>query len=707
MVTPASINSLSAEKRLCICTLLVLSLAAVLSTSPAQAHMATLSDREMVRYSQHVIVATVQGKKTHWNDKRTLILTDYLLAIEDRIKGNAPALTTVSVAGGTLDGETHDTCLSMHLRTGEKYLLFIENLEKVQLSPFTGAWQGVFRESKGTGTHRYVAGGASSSSLLTSGAVRIEFADFVDAVKGLVRQVENDPGPQPADARSAIVPKLPFKVYDPSAGLPQGRISEPLPHPVPSAPVAEGIEPGIIGSAHFPMPHLGRGGKSLVTGEYNFIGRALAPVVFNPLPPGFSWAPRDQAMMAYWNVYASNLFRVYTSSGTWAFGNNIFDITGFPDNAAMRSQFNTDWNSGALGITFVRGNAPIVEADIALNPYVLWTLDNELATRSGSNVHSFDHTMLHELGHAWGLAHPWETQDVWWDSVMNYAPQEYRLVTLTMDDANAVRAMFPGTSLHDGLISAYITQDAPGSSSPTYIASYPSSSNLEAGASFTMGWVKIENLGTDNLNNPSVDVYLTPQRLNFDGAIHLKTITYPLDVPPFYAWALDLGSINIPSTTPPGTYYVALFLRDSTDQLLYNNGAWTNSGATITVSSNDPGGAVLTSEYFPGFRFRVQITTPQGQIISGTKEASCIAETLCVSGSIPGRSEVFIRIVGPRPNGYLWPTLVKFTTSTVEIWVEQVNTGVTKYYLLEGATQDSNELPGLFDRTGFLPQSGR
>lgn len=83
------------------------------------------------------------------------------------------------------------------------------------------------------------------------------------------------------------------------------------------------------------------------------------------------------------------------------------------------------------------------------------------------------------------------------------------------------------------------------------------------------------------------------------------------------------------------------------------------------------------------------------------QEAVCIEETLCLSAALPGRSEVFLRIVGPKPNGRLWPTFVKFTTSTVEVWIEQVSTGEAKYYRIEGAAPGRDDLTGLFDREEF------
>jgi len=116
-----------------------------------------------------------------------------------------------------------------------------------------------------------------------------------------------------------------------------------------------------------------------------------------------------------------------------------------------------------------------------------------------------------------------------------------------------------------------------------------------------------------------------------------------------------------------------------------------------------PDGPPLLSDQLPGFAVKVRITPTSGEPFPGRAESACIPETLCVSGAVPGRSEVFVRVVGPKPNGKLWPTLVKFSTSTVETWIEQLSTGIVRYYRLDGASPGSSELPGLFDREGFPP----
>ena len=103
---------------------------------------------------------------------------------------------------------------------------------------------------------------------------------------------------------------------------------------------------------------------------------------------------------------------------------------------------------------------------------------------------------------------------------------------------------------------------------------------------------------------------------------------------------------------------------------------------------------------------QVRLRDGNGKIeINGrpARQEPCLQETVCASGAVRGRSEVFVRIVGPKPNGFLWPNLVKFTTSRVEVWIQQVSTGAEKHYVLPAVSPDSDDLTGFFDRTGFLP----
>jgi hypothetical protein len=168
-------------------------------------------------------------------------------------------------------------------------------------------------------------------------------------------------------------------------------------------------------------------------------------------------------------------------------------------------------------------------------------------------------------------------------------------------------------------------------------------------------------------------------------------------------------SIGLESESDSGRLFVTDTVTDSLFELDPATGAATligalgaNIGALASVpdaAPPTPTTGVITSSQYPNFRFWVRIS----DIRTGTAVADCLPETVCIAGAIPTRAEVFLRIVGPKPNGRLWPNIVKFNTTKTEVWIQQITTGVTKYYLLPALTPDSEVLPGLVDKTGFLP----
>jgi hypothetical protein len=170
---------------------------------------------------------------------------------------------------------------------------------------------------------------------------------------------------------------------------------------------------------------------------------------------------------------------------------------------------------------------------------------------------------------------------------------------------------------------------------------------------------------------------------------------------------LDLG--NLPLSNSGVTDILAELEKGYLDFLIQDDTAVDFADLSVTpccTPPQPPDDDFAVSPAIPDFGFKAVITSPDGQQIQGRHELACIDETLCFSGAVPGRSEVFLRVVGPKPNGKLWPTLVKFSTSQVEIWVKQLATDEVKYYHLPGARPGFDELPGLFDRNGFDPAGG-
>ena len=86
-----------------------------------------------------------------------------------------------------------------------------------------------------------------------------------------------------------------------------------------------------------------------------------------------------------------------------------------------------------------------------------------------------------------------------------------------------------------------------------------------------------------------------------------------------------------------------------------------------------PPGRWIDSAEVPGFRIQARLTSDGTSRI--LRKEACIAETFCLSGALPGVTELLVRVPGPKPNGYFWPTLARFTPATLEMWVQQKNNG--------------------------------
>lgn len=528
------------SRRELLAAVLLFAFFCLLTPRAVGAHVARLEPRDLAAASPHIVVAAVEKGETRWNEQRTLLFTDYTLRVEDRLRGEAPERVLLAMPGGTLGSISDDTCLTVRLERGARYLLFLGDLERPSLTPVVGAWQGAFRETR----DRYAAAGASRTPMRLEGRP-VRFRDLVAAVRTLARET-----PLASRAAALADASLPAKAWNPSTQA------------------AGALKP--------------------IAAPFVYRERAVRPILVNPLLPG-PFSPADQDAMAYWNLYAGDLFRVSPApTAQWAFGNRVFDLAGFPDEKQMQEQFNVTWGefgSGILGVAFLRReNGVIIEADVALNPARPWTLDDGEATTRGA-AYSFKEVMIHELGHTWGLKHPFETQEAWWDSVMQYKSKVFHLGTICADDAAAVRSAFPpGAAIRDGLVSSYSTRWEPFAGLPTYTAAVPKVPRANAGGSFKLsGAIKVENVGTVPLVNLKVEVYLVPQRFTFEGAVLVKRVRLQGSLDPGATRQVSVGKVQVPGSLPAGTYYLAYYLRDPKDAYPANNGAWSNADVTLAV----------------------------------------------------------------------------------------------------------------------------
>lgn len=532
--------------------------------------------QDLVAQAESVAIADLVGAQARRNSRGNLIVTDYRYRTVQSILGVAAPEFVLTQGGGTLAGETHAISDAPALRVGERYLVFVRPGRGEMFPPFVGGAQGVYR----------LAPDGSATAL---GGTRERQAG--DALLAQVQALVQQRGTAPPRAPSRVT--MPAGSYPQKAYLPVALTPPPAAGRAPAAIDAADTLDAPVSRAWGPT-QTGPADEALQTDgpglDYVYQHRITPPAVINGFPHDWTpWHPEEEYQMFRWNQFGGDVLRVYaTPTGNWAWENDRFDLAGWPDDATMIAQFGEGWGPTTLGITWSRwfGDGPIVESDVALNPAYCWTTDEVAALDDGNACWGFRQTMLHELGHVWGLQHPWETQDVWWDSVMNYSPKRDRFAQLFTDDANAVRAAFAGPGIHDALISLYTTADSTTSMNATYTATQGFPISVRHGDDLST-WItnpfKVENLGTDEILSPVVEFYLSQQRLNWSAYSYLGNASYPT-VPTYFTYTYSLPWLPVPAWTPTGDYYFAAYL-PGTDAIDYNNSAWADAGTTVHVDN--------------------------------------------------------------------------------------------------------------------------
>lgn len=526
-----------------------------------------LTLEQAVRGSSDVIVGTVISAASRWGDaSKRWMLTDYVVEVEQVVAGNLPSASrmTVTFWGGTIDGETQEIAGMELPAVGHRHVLMLRrNWAQSTGSPLVGLDQGLFRVRRDAATGRDIVldrhrrplqrspAGTPRLSQSSQAADTVGLSEFVVWISNLppgadvsaIAAVDyNDPRvlrpltlkPEPPGERLAAAGdhRRPTREPTRTAALP------------PSADDRTGVVVGEPTTAT----------SDRVGAQYTWRAPAWAPIVVNQFPSSWSWSPEDQYQMSKWNHYAADVFRVFTTpTGSYGWPNDRFDLAGWPSSADTQFVYGYTWEPGTLGITFRRTTDHIVEADVALNPAFGWTLDDEWVYDGGSSI-GFRQTMIHELGHMWGLEHNFN-----WLSLMNYLGMDYRAYGLPFsDDTEAMRTAHPPQTVARTDLGVYLFwwNEFFGGVRDT---AFPSS--VVAGDFMSVNTFHLENAGTTTITNPVLRWYLTSQRSYAGSTTFLGSTTFFVELPRFYH--MNPGSANaslrVPEGMNGGLYYLNAF----------------------------------------------------------------------------------------------------------------------------------------------------
>jgi len=129
----------------CTCAMALLAMCAASSIAFASdSRQVPLAER--IQGANVVVVATPRSVKASWRDNAfgdRLIVSQYVLEVHERLKGNPPANVSLELEGGTLDGFTLHVSSQPMLEPGERAVFFLDNGNGAYKSHLRG--QGVLK----------------------------------------------------------------------------------------------------------------------------------------------------------------------------------------------------------------------------------------------------------------------------------------------------------------------------------------------------------------------------------------------------------------------------------------------------------------------------------------------------------------------------------------------------------------------------------
>lgn len=178
-----------------LCFLLVL---CFLGEPAAASSFVAMSRAELVAESASVIEGTVLETKAYWNNERTLIWTEVVLQVDDRLKGESPGLVRVQTPGGQI-GDFHIEAVGFPtFEAGERFVVFLrQEGERVRV---TGSRQGQYRIEKGAdGAAMAVPAAGPEVLLIGRDGRRAAPAEplLLDSLKNEIREAVRQPEETP------------------------------------------------------------------------------------------------------------------------------------------------------------------------------------------------------------------------------------------------------------------------------------------------------------------------------------------------------------------------------------------------------------------------------------------------------------------------------------------------------------------------------
>ncbi len=564
-----------------------------------------LSLPQIIYDADAIIRGNVLSKSASWGNDR-MIFTEYEITITDTIyNGNKSTFLDgekfiLNMAGGRVDTLEINVGHLPGFSVGEDLVLFLFEKDRHTMSPLVGTYQGFIRIEEINGRKIPFNYRRQEVKYLFEEQHVSDANDLIELIRLQVDAIKKNPDHDWRQDRSLDPDNAGSFMHD--GQLIEQALGKPANTPQhQSSPLAT-----LTKNPRFQAEKvydLQPESPYLLSNEGEYEIHALPgsdfgsryvfhldppdkPIVWN-IPPMYyngdnSFGMHYEYSLARWNRYSDGVHEMYVDAENSVGPNGRFDFGALSSSGVEEIYGFTptvNWIGYCISYThWSPWSNKIVESDIILNNEESWTTDFNLAYNN-ANIYHAPSTMAHEIGHAFGLAHPWDDDgsfDQHANSVMTYSSdnairtERYRPY---MMDARAIRSAYGSTAIDD--FGVYLHYTVPGKHN-VFWSEFPP--DVQAGESFTLHNIVAENLGT-LADERTLNFYLTTQRHSWAGATYYNIGTLDL-------WELDKDEyivfnqvLTVPEYIADGDYFLAVDI--GSDEYNANRYSWSKNSITV------------------------------------------------------------------------------------------------------------------------------
>ncbi|MCA9312039.1 MAG: hypothetical protein KDA21_12580, partial [Phycisphaerales bacterium] len=528
----------------------------------------------------------------------------------------------ITMAGGDDGVRAMTVCCSPNLEVGQRYILFTLHDGQRYANPILGGTQGVYRvvgDQRGGELYPVTALGQgvveiSDGHVHTTDKV-LQIVDGIATIdtpddRMVPAPVPGEPGRESAHSRVTedTVPVMTLEQF-------KDAIRDIARGPAPADPVLRGVgrfggqpefNPGEKLPVHEPGGRPLRNGLTPAEPPYFVADTPLSPedrlewerslnelTEVGPAAVGPVQAANDalraslcycgyfdlyltmeQVPTSWWSYNENNdsmyeynqimdIYRYVADDGS--FGNNSEnEFCGWLSQSTLNSVYGFNWGSSlALTITWYPSGCPCCElsqADIMFNSAYTWT-ENFDAALGNSSLINYKPVVFHELGHSWGAQRGSCTEDYSYSQLSVMHAYYNNIVEngfgMHAWDAWALRDLYDAdTSIlarQDMGVESYYT------SGGSLTNSFTNTSTYYPGDTITLNNLTVENMSSSSTSDVRIRLYLSTNNIISTGDYQMGSYWSWSSFGSAGWWSGDLTT-SIPSSIPPGEYYVGMIV---------------------------------------------------------------------------------------------------------------------------------------------------